>query len=235
MWRQNRLARFRRRCQISSVDIVVVIIIILRHVARLLRAVELGAKLRNHAALNHLAAGRINRVRDIRIELGSPFLIANGAIFLQPSAALIAEAGLEVILAAATAAMAGQLAPSMIFRSRTTKLSSKVTEQKPCRRSSESSMSLIRTSVICIAAFPSRGTHTQLAAAACFHLRTLATSQVDWRLRCSVLWISFQCITSGQVVPAFCWFCQLPTLHLRIREFTADSFGNHHGSQVHPA
>src|ERR1700681_3120738 len=42
------------------------------------------------------------------------------------------------------------LVPSMIFRSRTTKASSKVTEQKACRRSFSllSSMSLIRTSVM---------------------------------------------------------------------------------------
>src|SRR5437868_6879649 len=42
------------------------------------------------------------------------------------------------------------LVPSMIFRSRTTKASSNVTEQKACRRSFSlpSSMSLIRTSVI---------------------------------------------------------------------------------------
>src|SRR5258707_9883850 len=42
------------------------------------------------------------------------------------------------------------LVPSMIFRSRTTKASSNVTEQKACRRSFSllSSMSLIRTSVM---------------------------------------------------------------------------------------
>src|ERR1700681_3082305 len=42
------------------------------------------------------------------------------------------------------------LVPSMIFRSRTTKASSKVTEQNACRRSFSlwSSMSLMRTSVI---------------------------------------------------------------------------------------
>src|ERR1700756_296975 len=42
------------------------------------------------------------------------------------------------------------LVPSMIFRSRTTKASSNVTEQKACKRSFSllSSMSLIRTSVM---------------------------------------------------------------------------------------
>src|SRR5438552_17548402 len=40
------------------------------------------------------------------------------------------------------------LVPSMIFRSRTTKASSNVTEQKAWRRSLLSSMSLMRTSVI---------------------------------------------------------------------------------------
>src|SRR5947199_1655924 len=42
------------------------------------------------------------------------------------------------------------LVPSMIFRSRTTKASSNVTEQKACRRSFSllSSMSLMRTSVM---------------------------------------------------------------------------------------
>src|SRR5262249_35055219 len=40
------------------------------------------------------------------------------------------------------------LVPSMIFRSRTTKASLNVTEQKACRRSLLSSMSLMRTSVI---------------------------------------------------------------------------------------
>src|SRR5882672_4681292 len=40
------------------------------------------------------------------------------------------------------------LVPSMIFRSRMTKQSSNVTEQKACSRSLLSSMSLMRTSVI---------------------------------------------------------------------------------------
>ena len=42
----------------------------------------------------------------------------------------------------------GPLVPSMIFRSRTTKQSSKVIEQNALRRSPGSSMSLMRTSVI---------------------------------------------------------------------------------------
>ena len=48
----------------------------------------------------------------------------------------------------------GPLVPSMIFRSRTTKLLSKVIEQKARRRSAATSMSLTRTSVISIAAPP---------------------------------------------------------------------------------
>jgi hypothetical protein len=42
----------------------------------------------------------------------------------------------------------GPLAPSMIFKSRTTKQSSNVMEQNACSRSLLSSMSLMRTSVI---------------------------------------------------------------------------------------
>src|SRR5262249_17914141 len=55
------------------------------------------------------------------------------------------------------------LVPSMIFRSRTTKASSNVTEQKACRRSFSllSSMSLIRTSVMTTSVLPNGLWHTQ--------------------------------------------------------------------------
>ena len=49
----------------------------------------------------------------------------------------------------------GPLVPSMIFRSRTTNAWLKVIEQKARSRSSESSMSLMRTSVISILMFHS--------------------------------------------------------------------------------
>src|SRR5581483_4384227 len=54
------------------------------------------------------------------------------------------------------------LVPSMIFRSRTTKASSNVTEQKACRRSFSllSSMSLIRTSVMTTSVLPNGRWHT---------------------------------------------------------------------------
>ncbi len=111
--------------------------------------------------LDHLSAAAVDRMGDIRVELGPPLLVADCLGLLQSRAALIAERRSQMVLAAAFGTMRRQLAawhgdegspdPSMIFKSRTTKQSSKVIEQNAFNRSPGSSINLMRTSVICTA------------------------------------------------------------------------------------
>ena len=88
----------------------VIEVVVSRDVAGKLRPLEFGMEFANHAVLNHLAAARVDRVRDIGIELGPAVLVLDGPIFLEPQSALVAKAGLEVVFTAALRAMGGQFA-----------------------------------------------------------------------------------------------------------------------------
>lgn len=84
----------------------------------------------NHLLLNHIAAGLIDRMRDVGVELCSAVVFAN-RLAAQVRAALIAVAGLQMVLRTALVAMCRQpaarhgderaVAPPMIFKSRMTK------------------------------------------------------------------------------------------------------------------
>ena len=138
---------------------VLVKILVAGYVARQLRAGLLFLVGLDHPLLDHLAAGGVDGMGDVGIELRPAVFVLGGRLLPQPRAALVAVAGPKVVLAAALRAMGGELAaghgherrrvaPSMIFRSRMTKQSSNVIEQKACSRSPASSMSFTRTSVI---------------------------------------------------------------------------------------
>src|SRR5439155_12142278 len=63
-----------------------------------------------HSVLNHFAALRVDGMSDIGIELGTALRVADGPLFAQTSAALIAILSFEMVLRAALMAMAGELA-----------------------------------------------------------------------------------------------------------------------------
>src|SRR5262245_36634381 len=81
-----------------GIVIQVVVLVVPRYVARLLGAFQFRQILRDHSILNHFAALRIDRVSDVRIELGAPLLVANGAIILEPQSTLVAVRCSQVIL-----------------------------------------------------------------------------------------------------------------------------------------
>src|SRR5262249_36527359 len=78
-----------------GVDIVVVVFVVARYIAWLLGPLHLSAELGNDAALNHLAALRVDWMSDISVKLGAALCVADGPLFTQASAALIAILGLE--------------------------------------------------------------------------------------------------------------------------------------------
>src|SRR6516164_9219908 len=63
-----------------------------------------------HGGLDHFAAGGVDRVSDIGVELGPAVSVADGAVFIKLVSALVAVAGPQVILAATAAAAVGQFA-----------------------------------------------------------------------------------------------------------------------------
>src|SRR4051794_3109340 len=67
----GRRGRYRRldRWRIGGgINIVIKIVVVARDVARLLGSLQLGAKLRDYAGLNHLATLRVNWMCDVRIK-----------------------------------------------------------------------------------------------------------------------------------------------------------------------
>ncbi len=89
---------------------LVVKIFVAGHVARQLRPGLLLFEGLDHPLLDHLPAGGIDGVGDVGVELGPAFLVLHRVLLLLPRAALIAERGPQMVLAAALRAMAGELA-----------------------------------------------------------------------------------------------------------------------------
>src|SRR5260221_2196491 len=85
-----------------ALDIVLgVVIVITAHVAGLLRTHSLFLERLDDRALDILAASGIDRMRNVRVQLGSAIGIANRAVLVEARAALIAMTRPQVILAAA--------------------------------------------------------------------------------------------------------------------------------------
>lgn len=61
-------------------------------------------------ALDEVAGGCFDWVRDIDMEPSTAVHVADGTLFIQPPAAVVAEAGPQVVLGAARGAAVGQLA-----------------------------------------------------------------------------------------------------------------------------
>ncbi len=87
-----------------------VIVVITGYVARLTGAVFFRSELFDDLILDHLPAGRIYGVGDIRVEFGAAFLVAQGAVVFEPESALVAVRGPQMVFRAALRAMGGQLA-----------------------------------------------------------------------------------------------------------------------------
>src|SRR3990172_3642119 len=68
----------------SRVDLVV--IVVPRHIAGLLRVLQLGPILGDDSTLNLLATVGVDRVGNVGVELGASLLIANRAVILQSPA-----------------------------------------------------------------------------------------------------------------------------------------------------
>src|SRR5262249_19526436 len=60
--------------------------------------------------LDDRAAGGVDRMSDVGVELGPAVGVAGGAVLVELAAALVTEAGAQVVLAAAAGAAVGQLA-----------------------------------------------------------------------------------------------------------------------------
>src|SRR5262249_59388529 len=81
-----------------------------RHVPWLLGALLLVLVGLDHGALDHFAAGGVDRVSNVGVELGAAVGVARGPVFVEPAAALVAEPRPQVVLAAARRAAIRQLA-----------------------------------------------------------------------------------------------------------------------------
>src|SRR5205085_1381454 len=68
-----------------------VVLVVGADVAGLLGALALFVVGLEHGALNHLAAGRVDRVGDVGMQLGPAVGVAGGAILVELAAALVAE------------------------------------------------------------------------------------------------------------------------------------------------
>src|SRR5204863_4426804 len=63
----------------------------------------------DHRTLDHLAAGRVDRVGDVRVQLGPAVGVTHRPVLVELVAATVAEPRPQVVLAAALAAPVGQL------------------------------------------------------------------------------------------------------------------------------
>src|SRR5207253_1762122 len=97
------LAVARRRAFVVAVEVVVG-----ADVARLLGALALGVVGLQHGALDDLAAGGVDGVRDVGVELHPAIGVAGGAVLVELRATLVAEPRPQVVLAAARLAAVRQ-------------------------------------------------------------------------------------------------------------------------------
>src|SRR5262245_45905142 len=91
------------------VEVAAVVIVVGADVAGHLRPFPLIRVRLDDCRLHDLAAGAVDRVGDVRVELGPAVMIAWGPVLVQVVAAAIAVPGAEVILRTAPRAAVGQL------------------------------------------------------------------------------------------------------------------------------
>ena len=89
--------------------IVGVEVVVGADVAGLLGPLALVLVRLDHRRLDHLAAGRVDRVGDVRVQLGPAVGVAHRPVLVELVAATVAEPRPQVVLAAALAAPVGQL------------------------------------------------------------------------------------------------------------------------------
>src|SRR5438105_4696376 len=90
--------------------IAAVVIVVAAGIAGLLRAFAFFLVCLDDGGLDHLAAGGVDRVGDVGVELGPAVGAAGGAVLVEPAAALVAVPGPQVVLAATAGAAVRQLA-----------------------------------------------------------------------------------------------------------------------------
>src|SRR5690348_11783697 len=83
--------------------VVAVEVVVGAHVAGLLGALLLLVVGLEHGGLDDLAAGGVDGVGDVGVQLDAAIDVAGGAVLVELVAALVAEAGAQVVLAAARA------------------------------------------------------------------------------------------------------------------------------------
>src|SRR5262249_37414797 len=96
--------------RVRLLDIPAVVVVVGADVAGLLGALLLLLEGAQHGRLDDLAAGRVDRVGDVGVQLGPAVGVARGAVLVELVAALVAVAGAQVVLAAALPAAVRQLA-----------------------------------------------------------------------------------------------------------------------------
>ena len=101
---------FSRRSISRRINVVVKVVVVPRDVARLLGAVLLHTIFGDHAILNHLATLRVDGVRDVGVEFDARVALGPGGEARELAAAVVAELGAEVVLAAAAGAALADLA-----------------------------------------------------------------------------------------------------------------------------
>src|SRR5262245_26524536 len=87
--------------RLARLVVVAVIIVVGADVARQLGPFLLFLEGFQDGALDDLAASRVDRMRDVGVELDAPVHVAGGAVLIELRAAVVAEPGPEVVLAAA--------------------------------------------------------------------------------------------------------------------------------------
>src|SRR5262245_25653238 len=92
------------------VTVLEVEVVVPRNITRLFRTLDLFVVLVDNDFLNHLAAERIDRMRDVRIQLRATICILRSACITETLAALIAILCTQVVLHTAAWAMRGQFA-----------------------------------------------------------------------------------------------------------------------------
>jgi len=88
---------------------VVVKFVVPRDIARLLGPLDLLGKLPNDMLLDHLSAGRVDRVGDVGVELRAAIGLPNRLVRVNLFATLIAKVGTQVVLHPTAGAMRGEL------------------------------------------------------------------------------------------------------------------------------
>src|SRR5688572_24507956 len=103
------IVQFTDQCAIA-LFVIGIVIVIARHIARLLGPFFFFLVGLQDGALHELTAAGVDGMSDVGVQLGPAIGVAHGAILIELRAALVAESSAQVVLAAAAPAAIGELA-----------------------------------------------------------------------------------------------------------------------------